>query len=133
MLVLDANVAITACTGSDGLAEFGQEDLVAPPLLWSETRSVLHALVWRGVIDDGLARRTLARLESGRIRQRTHRQLSARTWSLADSFGWAKTYDAEYVALAMLFGCRLVTTDDRLRRATEKLGFVVSPSELRRG
>jgi len=133
MLVLDANVAITACTVLDGLDEFGQEDLVAPPLLWSETRSVLHALVWRGVMDEGLARRTLARLESGRIRQRTHRQLSARAWSLADSFGWAKTYDAEYVALAMLSGCRLVTTDDRLRRATEKLGFVVSPSEVRRG
>jgi len=51
-------------------------------------------------------------------------------WSLADEMGWAKTYDAEYVALARLLGCRLVTLDRKLRTATVRYGFVVSPSEL---
>lgn len=52
------------------------------------------------------------------------------TWSLADEMGWAKTYAAEYVALARLLGCRLVTLDRKLRTATVRYGFVVSPSEL---
>jgi predicted nucleic acid-binding protein len=49
---------------------------------------------------------------------------------VADELGWAKTYDAEYVALAGLLGCRLVTLDRRLRRGADQLGFVVSPDEL---
>jgi predicted nucleic acid-binding protein len=39
-------------------------------------------------------------------------------------------YDAEYVALAQLLRCRLVTLDAALRRSTARLGFVVSPTEL---
>jgi predicted nucleic acid-binding protein len=52
------------------------------------------------------------------------------TWRIADDFGWAKTYDAEYVALAKLNECRLVTVDTRLRRGTDRLGFVITPHEL---
>jgi predicted nucleic acid-binding protein len=44
--------------------------------------------------------------------------------------GWAKTYDANYVALARLRDCRLVTLDARLRRGTGRLGLVVGPTEL---
>lgn len=51
-------------------------------------------------------------------------------WSLADEMGWAKTYDAEYVALARLLGCRWVTLDSKLRTTTARLGFAVSPTEL---
>jgi integrase len=36
-------------------------------------------------------------------------------------FGWAKTYGANYVALARLLDCRLVTLDARLRRGTARL------------
>ena len=56
--------------------------------------------------------------------------LPSNAWSLADEFGWAKTYDANYVALAQILGCRLVTLDARLRRGTARLGFVVGPTEL---
>jgi predicted nucleic acid-binding protein len=49
---------------------------------------------------------------------------------VAEEFGWAKTYDAEYVALAKIEGCRLVTLDGRLRRGADRLGFVVTPAEL---
>ena len=48
----------------------------------------------------------------------------------ADEMGWARTYDAEYVALARLLDCRLVTLDSRLRRGADRLGLVVSPTEL---
>jgi len=43
---------------------------------------------------------------------------------------WAKTYDAEYVALALLLGTRVVTLDARLRQGADRLGCVVGPHEL---
>ncbi len=49
---------------------------------------------------------------------------------IAKAFGWAKTYDAEYLALAKILGCRLVTLDGPLWRRTNQLGFVVTPEEL---
>lgn len=44
--------------------------------------------------------------------------------------GWAKTFDAEYLALAMLLDCRFVTLDAGLRKSADRLGFVIGPSEL---
>jgi predicted nucleic acid-binding protein len=44
-------------------------------------------------------------------------------WSIADDLGWAKTYDAEYLALASLLRSGLVTLDRRLRSAAERLGI----------
>ena len=64
------------------------------------------------------------------IRPRTHPRLDAEAWRVADELGWAKTYDAEYVALARLLGCRLMTLDVRLRRGAARLGFVVGPEDL---
>ena len=43
--------------------------------------------------------------------------------------GWAKTYGAEYVALARLLGCTLFTSDERLRRGGAPVVDVVSPAE----
>jgi predicted nucleic acid-binding protein len=57
-------------------------------------------------------------------------RLGATAWRIADDLGWARTSDAEYVALAQLLGCRLVTLDLRLRRGADRLGFVVTPAEL---
>ncbi len=69
----------------------------------------------------------LTRIE---VERNAHPRLAAEAWSIADELGWAKTYDAEYVALASLLGCRLVTVDGRLRRGADRLGFVVGPTEL---
>ncbi len=57
-------------------------------------------------------------------------KLGAEAWDLANELGWAKTYDAEYVALAGLLKCRLVTLDARLRRGAVRLGYVVGPDEV---
>jgi len=119
-----------AATAPNGLDLFRGEDLVAPPLLWPEVRSALHESVWRGVLSATLAAAALRELDSGRIRARAHARLGAEAWRIADEFGWAKTYYAEYVALAGLLGCRLVTTDARLRRAAARLGFVIGPTEV---
>ncbi|MHB8691313.1 MAG: hypothetical protein ACYDHH_08705 [Solirubrobacteraceae bacterium] len=39
-------------------------------------------------------------------------------------------HDAEYLAIADLLGCRLVTLDIRLRRGADRLGFVITPAKL---
>jgi len=44
--------------------------------------------------------------------------------------GWAKTYDAEYVALARTLECSLLTTDRRLQRGAERIVDTVGPSDL---
>ncbi len=130
MLVIDASVAVAASYAADGFDEFGDERLLAPPLLWSEARSALHELLGRGEITREDAERAHARLERCPVERSRHKRLGAEAWRIAEEFGWAKTYDAEYIALALLADCRLVTLDARLRRATQRLGFVLAPNEL---
>lgn len=125
MLVLDANVALVAAARDGDFARFSEQELVGPPLLWPEARSALHVLRARGVVSDELARRSLAALESGRVRERRHRRLGRETWRVADELGWSKTYDAEYLALASLLDAALVTLDRRMQRAAERLGLSV--------
>jgi len=130
MLVLDASVAVPACGSPRGFGFFGSEELVAPPLLWSESRSALHEAMWRREISRTQGERSLRALETAPVRVRTHRALGRRAWEVASELGWAKTYDAEYVALAQILACQLVTLDGRLRRGADRLGFVVFPTEL---
>jgi predicted nucleic acid-binding protein len=51
-------------------------------------------------------------------------------WRIADRLGWAKTYDAEYLALARLLRCRMLTTDAKLKASASKIVEVIGPSEL---
>lgn len=97
--------------------------LVAPPLMWSEARSALHRAVWRGLLPQAQGQAALGRLEGAPVERRAHRKLGTEAWRLADSLGWAKTYDAEYLALASLLGCGLVTLDQRLRQAAVRAGI----------
>jgi predicted nucleic acid-binding protein len=129
-LVVDASVAVPACLADRGFDVLPDDDLAAPALLWFETRSALHELVWRNeiTVDDGEAARLV--LESAPVRRVDDPRIGAGAWRIADAFGWAKTYDAEYVALAELLGCRMVTLDLRLRRRADSLGVVVSIDEL---
>lgn len=79
-----------------------------------------------------LARADHARefLASGVVREATHPRLGDTSWELAEQLGWAKTFDAEYLALALLLRCRFVTLDAALYRGAHRLGFVVSPGDL---
>ena len=98
--------------------------------MWIEAGSVLHATMWRGELRRDQAEPMFERLHAAPIKRVEPRKLQHEAWTLADEMGWAKTYDANYVALARLLGCRLVTLDARLRRGTARLGFVVGPTEL---
>ena len=130
MVVIDASVVVPCCWTDAGFAPFAREELLAPPLMWSEARSALHEGQWRGDLDPASAEAAHRRLERAPVASRTHRRLGQEAWGIADELGWAKTYDAEYLALASIVGCRMVTLDARLRRAADRLGFVVSPLEL---
>lgn len=109
---------------------FAGERLVAPPLLWSEVRSTLHYAVWRGLVSPAAGLRALDRLERSPIRPRQHARLGRVAWEVSDLLGWSKTYDAEYLALARLLRCPLVTLDARMLAAAERLGVDARPPSL---
>jgi predicted nucleic acid-binding protein len=130
VLVVDAAVVVTACLSEAGLAPLAKEQLVAPHLLWSEVSSVLHELLWRKEISSELAAIAVRRLSEADISPRRPRGLMDEAWGIADRLGWAKTYDAEYLALARLLRCRLVTTDAKLKTAGARVVGVIGPTEL---
>jgi predicted nucleic acid-binding protein len=130
MFVLDASVAFAACASADGFEEFAGQPLAAPPLMWSEARSTIHELAWRGDIDREDAERTVARLETCPVTRKAPAALGRTAWKLADELGLAKTYDAEYLALAQIVGWRVVTLDGRLRRGADRTGLVITPAEM---
>ena len=72
----------------------------------------------------------LERLLRAPVELRDPPGLTEAAWRLADELGWAKTYDAHYVALAQMSGCKLVTLDERLHRGVARLAITVRPSEL---
>ena len=130
VLVLDANIVLPACASDEGFAMFAHERLVAPPLMWSEARATLHLGLTRGLVDRESAELSFGRLEECPVSAESPPALGRETWRLADDLGMGRTYDAEYVALASLLECRLVTLDARLRRGAARLGFVIGPGEL---
>lgn len=130
MLVVDANVVVDLCVGQGGFDALADHEFVAPPLARSEALSVLHAMHWRAAVSERTIEAALDRLESAPMTITEPTGLAREAWRIAEEFGWKKTYDAEYVALARLLDCRLLTLDGRLRRGTARLGFVIGPGEV---
>lgn len=130
MLVIDASAGIQACLAAGGFTPLEDQELCAPPLLWSEATSVLHEMLWRREISAELAGIARDRLSHAPMRRQQPRRLFREAWRIAGELGWAKTYDAEYVALASILRCPLLTIDARLAATASRLVDVLGPTEL---
>lgn len=89
-LVVDASVAIAAIATPLGFERLRAFELIAPPLLWIETESVLHATAWRGEIDAGRAIEMRDRLRTAPVAAAEPDALADATWVLADEMGWRR-------------------------------------------
>lgn len=128
-LVVDASAATLLCLAEGG---FGlvEADLVAPVLLRSETLSALQGMHWRKEISGELAERATERLLDAPIRLVRRTEIYREARRIASGLGWAKTYDAEYIALALVEGAALLTIDARLVHRAKDLVEIRTPSDL---
>jgi predicted nucleic acid-binding protein len=65
-----------------------------------EASSVMHEMTWRKEITAQRSKTMLDRLLKAPVKIQTPDGLIKAAWRVADDLGWAKTYDAQYVALA---------------------------------
>jgi len=108
----------------------GTHKLLAPTLVRSQTLSALHEAVHRGDVPADVARERLRRIGRMPIRFLGDAVLRRRAWDLADRFGWASTYDAEYIALTQLQADAFVTLNADLARRVEGIVAVASLDAL---
>jgi predicted nucleic acid-binding protein len=86
--------------------------------------------LYRGAISRELAEIARAALAAAPIVRRDPPDLLERAWSIAETLGWAKTYDAEYVALAQILEVPLLTRDGKLYRGASGIVDVIGPTQL---
>ena len=130
-VVLDASAALRIASSSAGFDAVASIEFVAPPLFWSETLSGLHQQRYRGDVSDELADHVLRSLDSAPVERLEPPELRIRAWQVADDLGWAKTYDAEYVALAQILDIPVLTRDRRLERGgASRLIRLLGPLDL---
>lgn len=98
--------------------------------MWSEALAALRQAEFRGEITPEQVRENLACLESCPVTQTSPPSLREKALEIAEQLGWAKTYDAEYVALAAILQVELITEDAPLRRGTARLGFVKGLADI---
>jgi predicted nucleic acid-binding protein len=129
-LAIDASVMVARCLSDPGWRPLEGYDLVAPPLAFSETASVLREHAWRGDIPADRVPGVRTRLQTAPVRVHVSLQNLLDAWDVATTLRWARTYDAEYIALARRLGCRLLTLDQRLQRDAGHLVEIIGPDDL---
>lgn len=128
--MVDAGVAIRMLLSEQAAGLAARFTLVAPPLMWSEAASALRSAVYRKELNEPAAGEAIRRLDEVEIQRSIPATLYLEAWSIAEQLGWAKTYDAEYIALARIHNCRVITRDARLKRGAGSLVPIVGPDEL---
>lgn len=131
LLVLDSSVALRAGQSTAAREQLRAFHLIGPALLWSEVGSAVHEALWRREIDSAASDQLRRRFTELGVERRSPPGLLDAAWAIADELGWAKTYDAEFLALARIEGCQVLTSDARMRRGAERTGLVMDPTQLR--
>jgi predicted nucleic acid-binding protein len=106
--------------------------LIAPPLLVSEVTSILSEMTSRGEVPHVQARIAVGSLGGLPIRFERPDGLAERAFDLVRSLGWAKSFDAQYLALALIHASSLFTIDERMRRGAGHIVPMPSPADLAR-
>ena len=128
--VVDCGVVLHLA--SEGTEVAAEHELLAPTLLRSQTLSALHEAVHAGDVPPEVALDRLRRIRGMPIRLLGDAVLRRRAWDLAEQFGWAETYDAEYVALTQLQADALVTMDADLARRMDGIVPTATIEALRK-
>ncbi|MGO1950476.1 MAG: type II toxin-antitoxin system VapC family toxin [Mycobacteriaceae bacterium] len=100
--------------GGTTRARLRGEVIHAPELIYPEVASVVRKLVATGGTGQPRADLAVEELHDLPIRASSHLPLLPRVRELRDN---VTPYDTQYIALAELLDCALVTTDARLSRA----------------
>lgn len=130
-LVVDAGVIVEACVAGGLPGPLAGHALIAPALLPAEVGAAIRQLVWRGELPPEEGRTAVAALLGLQIEYAFPTAVTAAAWALAETLGWAKTYDAEYIALARAVDAPLVTADQRLVRGASHLATILGPADPR--
>jgi predicted nucleic acid-binding protein len=123
--VIDSGTALQLASRSTEVSP--EHELYAPTLWRSETLSTMYEAVRRGEIAAEVAREQLAFINRLKIRLLGDAMLRRRAWVVAEQLGLDTTYAAEYVALAQLQRCTLVSTD---RRWLKRVGDLVPTATI---
>ena len=120
MLIVDASCLYDVLVGEPRAPRIrgrlaADPDQAAPHVVDVEVLSVIRRDFLLGRLDPTAARQAVEDLRDWPGERFGHRGLLERAWELRDNVrGW----DAMYIALAEVFSATLITTDERLSRAS---------------
>jgi predicted nucleic acid-binding protein len=122
----DAALRLAQCRASVP----ARHQLLAPTLIRSQWLAHLYGQVRRAEIPRSESDRQLEYLRGLPLRLLGDRVLQRAAWKIADRFGWADTFVAEYVALTQLQADAFVCLDAELARTVAGTVKVASFDEL---
>lgn len=100
--------------------EAGEDHFIGPPLLFSETISVIRKMAFRGLLSREEARGIVQDFIVLDIPTPVPHNLYTLAYEIAEGYNVSKAYDACYVALARIYSCELLTMDGPLHRLAAK-------------
>jgi predicted nucleic acid-binding protein len=109
--VIDSGTTLRLASESAEIAS--DRELYAPTLWRSETLSALYEAVRRRELTPDVARERVRYVNALKVRLLGDAVLRRRAWEVAEQLGLDTTYAAEYVALAQLQKCTLVSLDEK--------------------